>query len=222
MTLVAFYDGSGTPDGSGRTLEEILQWDAERLEWSHDYIQTLFPLPEKSGINDMAPIIDKEVFEAFRGRVELREKLREAFQKMLWFYGFELVEEDEKLAVRAGPNIKSQSELWNTRFDHNHLRITRIIRCLRVLGLEKEAQAFYDTMSCADAVSSRSKMYWKRAAFRQLNTSPDIDGSVDPDRRVGPRFLWEFEQKRRDEEKEAADKKEVEDVEKAIQASQGE
>jgi hypothetical protein len=49
MTLVSFYDGSG-PDGNGRTLEEILQWDAEKLERSHDYIQTLFPLPEKSGV----------------------------------------------------------------------------------------------------------------------------------------------------------------------------
>lgn len=41
-------------------------------------------------VNDSAPIINKEVFDAFRSRPELRSKLREAFKKMLWFYGFEL------------------------------------------------------------------------------------------------------------------------------------
>ena len=41
-------------------------------------------------MNDRAPIIDKHVFEAFRAREDLRDKLRDAFQKMLWFYGFQL------------------------------------------------------------------------------------------------------------------------------------
>jgi len=59
-SLIAFYDGTGT-DGRGRTLEQILDWGAGRLEQSHDYIQTLFPLPEASGVNDSAPIIKREV-----------------------------------------------------------------------------------------------------------------------------------------------------------------
>lgn len=221
LTLVAFYDGSGS-DVRGRTLEEILQWDAGRLERSHDYIQTLFPLPEKSGINDLAPIINQEVFDAFHERPELKEKLRGAFKKMLWFYGFELVEEEDKLVVRPGPNIEEHSEFWNTRFDHNHLRITRIIRCLRVLGLEKEALAFYDTISCASSVSSRSRMYWQRAAYRQLNFSPDLhDSEADPeDARVGPKFLFQFERQRKELEKASAASKEEWDNELAIQAVQ--
>jgi len=59
-SLVAFYDGTGT-DERGRTLEQILEWRATRLEQSHDYIQTLFPLPEASGVNFSAPLIDKQV-----------------------------------------------------------------------------------------------------------------------------------------------------------------
>jgi hypothetical protein len=49
LTLISFYDGSGT-DGRGRTLAQILDWDADKLESRHDYIQTLFPLPEESGV----------------------------------------------------------------------------------------------------------------------------------------------------------------------------
>ena len=64
-SLIAFYDGTGA-DGRGRTLEQILNWGAARLEQSHDYIQTLFPLPEASGVNDSAPIIKKQVRRCLR------------------------------------------------------------------------------------------------------------------------------------------------------------
>jgi hypothetical protein len=181
LTLVAFYDGSGT-DGRGRKLADILQWGTGRLESSHDYIQTLFPLPEKSGVNARAPIINKEVFLAFRSRQELRDKLKDAFKRMLWFYGFEMVEDHGKITaspvkqsnvemclmhdqIKPSSNIEKHSQFWNCRFDHNHLRITRIIRSSRVLGLENEALAFYDAISCFDSsVSERSLMYWNRAA----------------------------------------------------------
>jgi hypothetical protein len=88
-SLVSFYDGTGR-DHRGRRLSEILQWSTGRLESSHDYIQTLFPLPEESGVNWSAPIIDRQVFDAFRSRQELKERLRDSFKKMLWFYGFKL------------------------------------------------------------------------------------------------------------------------------------
>lgn len=78
-----------------------MRWGVNKLESSHDYIQTLFPLPERSGVNDRAPVIDRQVFEAFRAQADLRDKLRDAFQKILWFYGFELStnEADGKVIV---------------------------------------------------------------------------------------------------------------------------
>lgn len=97
-SLIAFYEGTGG-DYRGRSLSDILQWNASKLEQSHDYIQTVFPLPEGSGVNWDAPIIDRQVFDAFRSRAELREKLRESFQKILWFYGFKLETEDSVFRV---------------------------------------------------------------------------------------------------------------------------
>lgn len=98
-TLISFYQDNGT-DNRGRRLTDILGWGANKLESSHDYIQTLFPLPERSGMNDHAPIIDRQVFQAFQTRAELRDRLRDAFKKMLWFYGFELrTDEEGKLVV---------------------------------------------------------------------------------------------------------------------------
>ena len=101
--------------------------------------------------------------------------------------------------VKKGHNYSLHSERWLTRFDHNHLRITRIIRCLRVLGLEEEARAFYDAISSATIVSSRSRMYWGRAAQRPLNIRPDIDDD-EINERIGPKFLREFEKLKRGEQ----------------------
>lgn len=95
--LIAFYDGSGF-DARGRSLGHILSWGADKLESSHNYIQTLFPLPEESMFND-APLIDEEIFNAFRERGTLRDRLRDAFKKMLWFYGFRMIEINGKITV---------------------------------------------------------------------------------------------------------------------------
>jgi hypothetical protein len=97
-TLIDFYEGGGT-DHRKRKLGDILEWGVGKLEASHDYIQTLFPLPEESGVNWNAPIIDQNVFEAFRSRPELRENLRASFKKMLWFYGFKLKKKDGEVRV---------------------------------------------------------------------------------------------------------------------------
>lgn len=212
LTLISFYNGTST-DSQGRTLDQILGWNANRLESSHDYIQTLFPLPEVSGVNDRAPIIDREVFDAFRSDPELRGKLRMALEKMCWFYGFEITtstssstsasaspSKNSRISITPGPAYPTHSRNWNTTFDHNHLRITRIIRCLRVLGLEEEARAFYDAVvTNGTRVSSRSKMYWRRAVERGLHVAPDVgDGDAHGDGR-GVRWLWEFEREKEGE-----------------------
>lgn len=73
----------------------------------------------------------------------------------------------------------------------NHLRITRVIRSLRVLGLEAHAAAFYDAILKVDEdfpkrISPRSMMYWRRAVERPLHLAPDEDDDESSD---GPDFL---------------------------------
>jgi Opioid growth factor receptor (OGFr) conserved region len=125
-SLISFYEGTGR-DQRGRSLSQILQWGADRLESSHDYIQTLFPLPEESGVNWNAPIIDRQVFDAFRSRMELRGQLRDSFQKILWFYGFKLGHEDGKVnvdtSIRFGEKGLTASRLAKVTTTTNIARI---------------------------------------------------------------------------------------------------
>jgi hypothetical protein len=124
--IIAFYSGE-EPDDRGRFLREIQEWPDERLESVHDFIQWMFPLTEPSGVNPRAPVLDRETIQEFRSRPKLQENLRTSFRRMQRFY--------------------TDGRHWLMPGNHNHLRITRIIKCLRLLGLEAEAQAFYEYLA---------------------------------------------------------------------------
>lgn len=87
-------------------------------------------------------------------------------------------------------NHVSSFRNWVVKSDHNHLRISRIIRSLRVLGLEQNARAFYKALQDVDQdypgkIGARSKMYWQRATVRRLALEP----SEDDETIQGKKFL---------------------------------
>jgi hypothetical protein len=100
--------------------------------------------------------------------------------------------DDDANGTSSKPNVKYRGPLigespdftrranatWLKTSDHNHLRLTRIIRSLRVLGLEVLAQAFYEELMTGEnrnKVGKRSRMFWKRAATRELWLAPSDD-----------------------------------------------
>jgi len=116
-----------------------------------------------------------------------------ALVRMLRFYGFEMRTGG---TIAPGANFHVASRNWVKRFNHNHLRITRIIRSLRVLGLENAADEFFkaleDVYGRSEKISEKSMMFWNRAAKRPLFIAPEDD----EDGGTGAGFLYEFEKKR--------------------------
>ncbi|KAI4164517.1 MAG: hypothetical protein LQ342_001830 [Letrouitia transgressa] len=195
---VRFYSKPNITDRRGRTLAMILAWPDDALERSHDYIQNLFPLPERSPYNPSAPVIDRATFDAFQSNDELQERLRESLVRMLHFYGFELrTTSASEIQVVQGSNFGEAAQNWVKRTDHNHLRITRIIRSCRVLGLENEAAAFYEALrnviQKTGRISVLSQKYWARAAKRPLAFPPEEEVDVG----MGAKFLYEFDEARK-------------------------
>ncbi len=166
----------------------MLAFSDRELEGYHDYIQWLFPLPEGSMFNIAAPTIDEATFKAFRSRPELRTELRSSFERILKFYGFSIPEEQEEgveLQILESANPRQAFSNWVMSFNHNHLRITRIIRSLRVLGLDTEAKAFHEalvrTASRTQRISAKSLMFWRRAAERPLWIAPEDEDDAHED-----------------------------------------
>ena len=84
---------------------------------------------------------------------------------------------EARAAAVLAANWRTASKNWAGYMDHNHLRITRIIRCLRVLGLQRESKAFFAALKrvAEDAkirISNRSVEYWTRAAELPLHIPP--------------------------------------------------
>ncbi|WP_375497776.1 opioid growth factor receptor-related protein [uncultured Nostoc sp.] len=163
--LVPFYLGEQR-DSKGRTIQEMWTWDFEELECVHDYIQWLFPLPERSAFNRDAPIVDEKVIQAFQSNPHLRQNLLHSFTVMLQFYGLQRYENnDGKIVVSQSEAYPNRKREWICIFNHNYLRITRILKCLMTFGLENEAQAFYECLrqiyrENSDRIGSETFQYW--------------------------------------------------------------
>jgi hypothetical protein len=148
----AFLEGIGT-DHRGRSIIHILAFDDQSLEAVHDYIQWLFPLPERSRFNVEAPVLTRADVEAIAASPPAQHNLLAAADRLRQFY-------------------ESNSH-WLTPVDHNHLRITRIIRSLRILVGAEEALAFHARIeelvaAAGNPVAREALDHWRRAARERL------------------------------------------------------
>jgi hypothetical protein len=166
--LIPFYLGEKT-DPEGRMIQEIWAWDFEKLECAHDYIQWLFPLPEKSAYNLDAPVVNEAIIQEFQRNPCLRQNLLRSLTTMLRFYGLQRYKSTEgKLVIDKSEDYPTRKREWICKFDHNYLRITRILKCLTIFGLQDEAQAFYDCLQQiyredSDRIGGETFHYWTNA-----------------------------------------------------------
>jgi predicted secreted protein len=143
--VVAFLIEDGV-DGAGRTFDQVLAFNDAMLERRHDFIQWLFPLTEPSAAVPGSPVLSARDVEALRISPVARERLARAAERMLRFY--------------------AATDGWRAPVDHNHLRITRIIRSLRLLCGDASAEAFRERISAlaeGEPISAHSRSYWASA-----------------------------------------------------------
>lgn len=160
-----------------RSLADIMALSFDRLEYTHDYIQWMFPLPERSPSNPSAALLTQADVDAFARDSELRHRLLESFRFMLNFYGLELRGTGAGCVVVPSSNFEARRLVWLTRTNHNYLRITRILRCLTLLGCKPEAQAF---LNCLEALNTQhakeigtiTLAYWKMAVEQPMESDP--------------------------------------------------
>jgi len=145
--VLAFLEGEG-PDARGRSVFQVLAMNDVALEHTHDFIQWLFPLPEPSEAVPDTPVLTPDVIRAVRESELAPIALTAATDRMTNFY--------------------RSTHDWLMPNDHNHRRITRIIRSLRLLVGDDEADAFRDAIlarveETRAPISARSRGYWTTA-----------------------------------------------------------
>src|ERR1044072_110937 len=133
-----------------------------------DYIHGLFPLKERSRFNPDAPLLDKAQIKIFRSDETLKKHLIKSFELMLSFYGLQVEEGAQALTISKSPEYGQRKLFWLTYGNHNHLRITRILTSLRLLGLEEYARAFFRVLEQIykeekENIGEETYDYWRRA-----------------------------------------------------------
>lgn len=142
-----FLRGTGR-DGRGRRLADVIAFDDARIEAVHDFIQWLFPSAEASRAVPGAPVLGAAEAAAIRGDPQARAGLRAGLERMARFY--------------------ADTDGWLTGYDHNHLRITRIIAATRDLLSPADAAAFRAGVMARNTASGapvnrESLRYWDAA-----------------------------------------------------------
>ena len=119
--LCDFLEGIGI-DHKGRRLDNVLSFDDIKAEQTHDFIQWLFPLDEVSRAVSGAPVLSQSDIQLIHTNSDAQANIRRSAS---WFLGF-----------------LKRSNHWRTKYNHNHLRITRVVKSLRLLIDDKEADEF--------------------------------------------------------------------------------
>lgn len=147
MKILSFLQDVG-PDHQGRYLSDIWKFSDQQIETTHDFIQWVFPLAEPSSAVPDAPVLEP-------GEIELIHKSSPATMNLeksgQWFLDF-----------------LARSKGWLRPHDHNHLRITRMIKSQRLLlgelAAESAKQRVLQMVKKANApVSDLTSDYWRAA-----------------------------------------------------------
>lgn len=169
--IVKFYLGKGY-DYAGRTIEEIWSFPTHDLEDIHDFIQWIFPSFSRSEYNEHAPLLTDADIQEFRNSKRLQTNLIKSFEVMLAFYGFVRTTDSRgNSVITKSDSFEKRTLEWVEKENHNFLRITRILKCLRVLGLQKEALAFYKALdkemnpAQKEIIGERTYNFWRRASW---------------------------------------------------------
>lgn len=130
-----FYSGKKESPTPGGFVDEIhKKWwgDYDLLEDRHNYIQFLFPIRE-AGMASIQAMTKNEA-EEFKKSKEMQDRLLKSYEMMLDFYGLTLNVKTGEVK-RNEKNYKERYKHLNSS-SHNYLRITRILKCLGICGLE--------------------------------------------------------------------------------------
>ncbi|MDF5714821.1 MAG: opioid growth factor receptor-related protein [Rhizonema sp. NSF051] len=171
--IVPFYLGE-QPDTESRMIYEVWAWNFDKLEYTHNYIQWLFPISEKSSFSLNAPTLNHEVIQQFYTDNRLQKNLLQSLTVLLRFYGLQgSVNKEGLYVVTKAEDYSNRIKQWIDFSNHNYLRITRILKCLVSLGCKSYAQAFYQCLKQIYAeesqlISYKTFQFWTGAVANRI------------------------------------------------------
>ena len=146
-SLCSFLTGHET-NSSGWLLSHVWKFNDTQIENTHTFIQWVFPTDEPSRATPGSPVLDEEQISEIQNSETAKTNLKKSAE---WYF-----------------NFLRRNSLWRKPYDHNHLRITRVLKSLRLLCGDDEAdyykQQFWQLLgSDVSRIPSKTIEYWEDA-----------------------------------------------------------
>ena len=147
MNFLSFLKNEGL-DFKSRSLSEIWKYTDIQIEQNHDFIQVVFPLnkPSENTFHGFHLSDQSELLKLQNSEIVKSNLIKSAG----WFLGF-----------------LERSMSWRDGYDHNQLRITRVIECLRLLVSNEVADTFYKDilviLGTDNTVNRTTLLFWSEA-----------------------------------------------------------
>ena len=146
-SLCSFLTGHET-NSSGWLLSHVWKFNDTQIENTHTFIQWVFPTDEPSRATPGSPVLDDEQILEIQNSEQAKQNLSKSAE---WYFDF-----------------LRRNNFWRKPHDHNHLRITRVIKSLRLLCGDDEADYFKEQFwqllgTDISQIPSRTIEYWEDA-----------------------------------------------------------
>ena len=146
-SLCSFLTGHET-NSSGWLLSHVWKFNDTQIENTHTFIQWVFPTNEASRATPESPVLDEEQILEIQNSDQAKQNLSKSAD---WYFDF-----------------LRRNSFWRKPHDHNHLRITRVIKSLRLLCGDDEADYFKEQFwqllgTDISQIPSRTIEYWEDA-----------------------------------------------------------
>ena len=168
MKLIQFYRGE-IPNNEGVFIDDILSYSYGQLEVDHAYIQWILPLKERSMFNTDAPLLHDNEIVLFTSDPELKEKVTRVAYKMMDYFGMYVHGGKVDWQESDPQHGHKDPKWWLRHFNHNFLRMTRMLTSLRYLGYAELSLEIYQCLlNCRILYGRQSYEYWTEAATGPL------------------------------------------------------
>lgn len=157
-----FWNHNGK-DIHGRMRVNLLPTDLDEFESCHNWVQWVFPTMEESRFNNLAPVLEENDVKELDCKMVIRH-----LELVMPFFGWNV---SRGGSFSLTDNAESMTANWLTPGNHNHLRLTRIMKSLRYFGHQKYAQNLFTEILCPVYESYNSV----GAKFKELGIAVPVD-----------------------------------------------
>ena len=164
--IVRFLRGDQR-DTQNRCIKDMHDMPDWKIERTHDIIQWMFPTDIPSKHQPDAPVLTAEDIEAIKKDEHIKAIIQLSLTRMILYY--------------------EKDNYWITQKNHNFLRLTRILRCLWLVGFKHDYVCLQKALDevfidYPDIIGEETYLYWKNANNDEFmkNPKPETIGCYPP------------------------------------------